>query len=80
VEIEGIGTEQGPSTTAVFADAKAAFFAGRIIIFSFSFGDVLQQTYATTYVDFGGGKERFAALLGGNSILSWNSDGTFSTD
>lgn len=77
VEIEGISTEQGPSTTAVFADAKAAFFAGRIIIFSFSLGGPVQKVYVTSYVDFGEGKERFTAYLGGNSILSWNSDGTF---
>lgn len=80
VEIEGFGTEQGSSTTAVFADAKAAFFTGRAIIFSFSFGGVLQKTCATTYVDYGGGKERLIAYLGGNATIPWNSDGTFSED
>ena len=76
VEIEGIGTESGPSTTAVFADAKAAFLAGRIILFSFSLGDMLQKIYAISYIDLGGGREKLVALLDGNTILSWHNDGT----
>ena len=70
VEIEGIGTEQGLSTTAVFADAKAAFFAGRIIIFSFSLGSTIQKIYATTYIDYGEGRDRLSAYLGGNTSLA----------
>ena len=78
VEIEGIGTGQGLSTTAVFADAKAAFFAGRIILFSFLLDDILQKVCVTSYVDFGE-RERLTAFLG-KSPLSWNSDGTFGED
>lgn len=80
VEIEGIGTEQGPSTTAVFADAKTAFLANKPVFFRFAFGTesvtIARVSTLVTRTD----SEKLSANMGGNSVLSWNSDGTFGDD